>query len=84
MFKTLKNAWRIPELRKKLMFTVIILLLYRIGNVIPVPFVDTLAMKEYQNTVEVEKTVTDEKGKTVKVTTPSGTVFHLEVLSISR
>ncbi len=39
MFKTLQNAWRIPELRKKIMFTVIILLIYRLGNAIPVPFV---------------------------------------------
>ena len=40
MFKTLQNAWRIPELRKKLMFTMLILLLYRIGNVIPIPYID--------------------------------------------
>ena len=44
MFKTLKNAWSIPELRKKLMFTMLILLVYRIGNVIPVPFVDRGAL----------------------------------------
>ena len=44
MFKTLKNAWGIPELRKKLMFTMLILLVYRIGNVIPVPFVDRDAL----------------------------------------
>ena len=44
MFKTLRNAWSIPELRKKLIFTLFILLLYRIGNVIPVPFVDKDAM----------------------------------------
>ena len=40
MFRTLRDAWHIPELRKKLMFTVIMLLLYRFGSVIPVPFVD--------------------------------------------
>ena len=40
MFKTLRNAWGIPELRKKLIFTMLILLVYRVGNVIPVPFVD--------------------------------------------
>ena len=40
MFKTLKNAWSIADLRKKLMFTLLILLAYRVGNVIPVPFVD--------------------------------------------
>ena len=41
MFKTLKNAWRIPELKKKLLFTLLIVVLYRLGANIPVPFVST-------------------------------------------
>ena len=45
MVQTLQNAWKIPELRKKLIFTVLMLLIYRIGNVVPVPFVDTAALK---------------------------------------
>ena len=45
MLQTLQNAWKIPELRKKLIFTVLMLLIYRIGNVVPVPFVDTNALK---------------------------------------
>ena len=49
MFKSLRNAWSIPDLRKKIIFTLLILLLYRVGNVIPVPFVDTAAMAEYFN-----------------------------------
>ena len=49
MFKTLRNAWHIPELRKKIMFTLLILLLYRIGNVIPAPFIDAGALSEYFN-----------------------------------
>ena len=40
MIKTLKNAWRIPELKKKLLFTLFIVVLYRIGANIPVPFID--------------------------------------------
>ena len=40
MFKTLKNAWRIPELKKKLLFTLLIVVLYRLGANIPVPFVN--------------------------------------------
>ena len=47
MFKTLANAWKIPELRKKLIFTMLILLIYRIGNAIPVPFIDTALMAAY-------------------------------------
>ena len=46
MFSTLHNAWKIPELRKKLMFTLMILLIYRIGNVIPVPFVNVDLMEQ--------------------------------------
>ena len=50
MFKTLQNAWRIPELRKKLIFTALIMLLYRIGNVIPVPGIDTAVLANYFET----------------------------------
>ena len=49
MFKTLVNAWKLPDLRKKLIFTMLILLIYRIGNVVVVPFVDTNAMSAYFN-----------------------------------
>ena len=51
MFTTLRNAWSIPELRKKLIFTVMIMLLYRIGNVIPVPFIDVKTLATYFDNV---------------------------------
>ena len=51
MIKTLKNAWSIPELRKKIIFTLLILLIYRIGNVIPVPYIDTATLGSYYNNV---------------------------------
>ncbi len=40
MLQTLKNAWRTKDIRSKILFTLLILLLYKIGTVIPVPFVD--------------------------------------------
>ena len=40
MFQTLKNAWKIPELKSKLLFTLLIVVLYRLGASIPVPFVN--------------------------------------------
>ena len=49
MFKTLQNAWKLPELRKKLLFTALILLIYRIGNVIPVPYIDVHALEAFFN-----------------------------------
>ena len=50
MFKTLHNAWKLPDLRKKLIFTVLIILIYRIGSVIPVPFVNGTEMEQFFNT----------------------------------
>ncbi len=47
MLKTFRNAWKIPELRKKILFTLMILLLYRIGNRIPVPYVDVETLRTF-------------------------------------
>ena len=41
MFKTLKNAWKTPELQKKMLFTLFIVLLYRLGACIQVPYVSS-------------------------------------------
>ena len=49
MLTTLKNAWKVPELKKKILFTLMILLIYRLGNVVPVPFVDVSALSQYFN-----------------------------------
>ncbi len=46
MFQILRNAWKIQDLRKKILFTVMILLVFRIGSAITVPFVDVAALKE--------------------------------------
>ena len=51
MIETLRNAWKIPELRKKIIFTLFILLIYRVGNVIPVPYIDTVTLKNYYDSV---------------------------------
>ncbi len=44
MFRTFANAWKIVDLRKKLLFTALIILIYRVGSALPVPFVD-IAMR---------------------------------------
>ena len=38
MFQTIRNAWKLDDLRAKILFSLFILLLYRIGAQIPVPF----------------------------------------------
>lgn len=50
MITTIRNAWKIADLRKKLLFTLLILLLYRIGNAIVVPYVDTALLASYFDT----------------------------------
>ena len=51
VLKTLKNAWGIEELRKKILFTLFIILVYRLGNAVPVPYVNTAMLESYFNTV---------------------------------
>ena len=51
MIETLRNAWKIAELRKKIIFTLFILLIYRVGNVIPVPYVNTAVLGTYFDSV---------------------------------
>ena len=40
MFKTLKNIWRVEDLRKRVLFTLFVLIIYRIGSFVPVPGVN--------------------------------------------
>ena len=51
MLKTLRNAWGIIELRKKILFTLFIVLMYRLGNAVPVPYVNVTLLESYFNTV---------------------------------
>ena len=51
MFKTIRNAWALPDLRKKLLFTLFIIIIFRIGSVIPVPFLNADALRGLMDTV---------------------------------
>lgn len=55
MIETIKNAWRIAELRKKMIFTLVCLLIFRLGSAVPVPFIDRTLLEalfgSYQNTL---------------------------------
>ena len=46
MLQTVKNAWKLPELRNKILFTIFILIVFRFGSVLSVPFVDSSVLKE--------------------------------------
>ncbi len=45
MFSTLKNAWKIPDLKKKLLFTLLIIVLYRLGCAIPIPYMNAATLE---------------------------------------
>ena len=47
MIQTIRSAWKVQELRNKLLFTVFALLIFRVGSAIPVPFIDSAALKDY-------------------------------------
>ena len=47
MFNVFKNAFKVPDIRKKLFFTLIIIVLFRLGSVIPVPFLDPSALAQF-------------------------------------
>lgn len=49
MFQTLKNAWKIPELKNKILFTLMIIVLYRLGSNLPMPWVDPSMFETYFN-----------------------------------
>src|SRR5919112_4676416 len=49
MLSWLANAWRVPELRRRLLFTAAVLALYRLGSFIPAPGVDSDQIKGYFN-----------------------------------
>lgn len=49
MFKTLQNAFKIPDLRKKLIFTILMLVVFRVGSAVPVPGIDIAKVKDLVN-----------------------------------
>ncbi len=52
MLETLKNAWKVKEIRNKILFTILIIAIFRIGSVIPVPYIDVAALQSSGTTNE--------------------------------
>lgn len=49
MFSVFKNAWKIEDLREKILYTLLIVVIFRVGSAIPVPFLDTSALSALMN-----------------------------------
>lgn len=52
MFKTISNAWKIADLRKKILFTLMMIVVFRIGAVIPVPFLNVEALRGFMGSID--------------------------------
>ncbi|MCL2569362.1 MAG: preprotein translocase subunit SecY [Oscillospiraceae bacterium] len=52
MLQTIRNAWKIEELRAKMIFTLMIIVIFRLGNAVPVPYVDTALLAYHFQTLE--------------------------------
>ena len=46
MLQTIRNAWKVQEIRNKILFTIFALLIFRVGSAIPVPFIDTKMLSD--------------------------------------
>ncbi|MBQ2978082.1 MAG: preprotein translocase subunit SecY, partial [Clostridia bacterium] len=53
MWETLRNVWRVPELRKKVLYTFFMLLIFRLVSVIPVPGLDPAVMQQASETYDM-------------------------------
>ena len=57
MFSVFRNAWKIEDLRKKILFTAFIILLFRLGSAIPVPFLDSEGLRGLFENFEAENNI---------------------------
>ena len=53
MIQTIRNAWAVPELRKKILFTVFALLIFRLGAAIPVPYINSAGLEAHLATQSI-------------------------------
>lgn len=51
MFKTLRNAWKVEEIKRKILFTLFIMLIYRLGNAVPVPYINVEYLQQFFNSM---------------------------------
>lgn len=50
MFKTLRDAWSIKDIRKKLLYTLFMIIIFRLGCSLVVPFLDTTVVADWDGT----------------------------------
>ena len=78
MFQTLKNAWKVPVLKSKILFTLLVIVLYRLGSSVVVPFVDADLMKAFSE--QTSGTVFEYMSFLSGQAFSQGTLFALNVM----
>nr|WP_297171087.1 preprotein translocase subunit SecY [uncultured Agathobaculum sp.] len=79
MFQTLKNAWSMPELRKKILYTLFILLIFRFGSCIPVPFINTDLLSSYFSQASISGSILDYLNTFTGGGLSSATIFAMSI-----
>ena len=79
MIQTLKNAWKVIELRKKLLFTLFMIILFRLGSAIPVPHIDAGALSAAFKSTELGNTILGLYNVMSGSAFQYGTVFALSI-----
>lgn len=75
MFKTFRNAWKDESLRKKILFTLLIIVIFRFGCTLPVPFLDASKLGELMGTGSILTYLDTLSGGALS----RGTVFALSI-----
>ncbi len=79
MLQTLKNAWRVEEIRRKILFTLFMILLFRLGNAIPTPYINTVLLGQYFNSSRINNTILGLYNVMSGSAFSMGTVFALSI-----
>ncbi len=79
MLKTFRNAWKVEELRKKILFTLFILVIFRLGAALPVPFIDAGALESWFGSEAVQGSMFNYLDMLTGGSFSQATVFALSV-----
>lgn len=79
MFQTLRNAWSVPDIRKKFLYTLLMIIIFRIGSAITVPFLDMADVQSWMNTTATDGNFLEYLNTLTGGALSKATVFSLSI-----
>ena len=79
MFKTMRDAWRQPELRKKFLYTLLMIIIFRLGSAVTVPFLDVNTVKTWMDSNAVDGNFLEYLNTMTGGALSQATVFSLSI-----